>query len=89
MRTLLRRLVIASLLTVWFFPNPEIARAQGAAAAPAPPAQGTRAEITRYADREKQAENLQDFEGGRGGGIYISSGVVVVLLLIIIILILI
>jgi hypothetical protein len=89
-----RRIVLAILLTTWFVPP--AARAdisvseqhRGARQDLAPPsgALGTAAEAQRLAEREQQAQDLRNFEGGSRIG---TSTVIVILLLVIIILILI
>jgi hypothetical protein len=92
---MLRRIVLAALLTTWFFPpaaqaDVRVSEPQRSArpglAAPPPGAFGTDAEARRLAEREQQAQNLLDFEGGSR----VSTGtIIIILLLVIIILILI
>jgi hypothetical protein len=95
---MLRRLIIAMILTVWFFPPPARAEAfrsgrqeqtsarnRGRLAPGGEP--GTAAEAERLADREKQAQDLQAFEGGRGGGIATTTVIIILLLVIILVLI--
>jgi hypothetical protein len=95
---MMRRLVVAAILTVWFFPPP--VRAEGPrfdrqeqqstanGGIPAPSGEpGTAAEAQRFAEREKQAQELQAFEGGRGGGIGTATLIIILLLVIILVLI--
>lgn len=90
---MLRRIVLAVLLTTWFFPPAaradapvsEAQRAHQNVSAP-PGAFGTAAEAQRLAEREQQAQDLQNFEGGGRIG---TTSLIVILLLVIIILILI
>jgi hypothetical protein len=99
---MLRHFVVAMLLTVWFFPPPAradsalpvpaqsapAARRTGAtAAAVAGGVPGTDAEARRFGERERNAGDLKDFEGG-GRVIIGTTTLIVILLLIIIILIL-
>jgi len=91
---LFRRLVVAALLSVWFFPsasfantepvNPPASSAPSAAAVATSP-RAASAEVASLAAREKQAQNQADFKGG-GVYIYLGSGAVVVLLIILVIL---
>ena len=91
---MLRRIVLAVLLTTWFFPpaaraDTPVSQEQRRArqdVGPPPGALGTAAEAQRLTEREQQAQSLRNFEGGRGVDTFT---VIVVLLLIIIILILI
>jgi hypothetical protein len=96
---MLRHFVVAMLLTVWFFPPP--ARADSAvpgiprsapaahrtAAAVAGGVPGTDAEARRFGERERDAGDLSEFEGG-GRVVIGTTTLIVILLLIIIILIL-
>src|SRR5689334_16957888 len=89
---MLRHFVVAMLLTVWFFPPP--ARAESALSAPMARqtavtggVPGTGAEAQRFGERERQAGDLKDFEGG-GRVVIGTTTLIVILLLIIIILIL-
>jgi hypothetical protein len=88
---LFRRLVVAALLSVWFFPSASFANTEPATppAATAPVAatspRAPSAEVASLAAREKQAQNQTDFKGG-GVYIYLGSGAVVVLLIILVIL---
>jgi hypothetical protein len=91
---MLRRIVLTVLLTTWFFPPAaradtavsEPQRRAGQAVAARPSALGTAAEAQRLAEREQQAQDLRDFQGGGRIG---TTSLIVILLLIIIILILI
>ena len=93
LRRALRRVVVMLLLGVWCFP------AIGRAAPPAPthqaapsvqvsPAASTAAESAVLAARERQAPNLQNFQGG-GVSIYIGSGVLLVVVIVLLLVILI
>ncbi|HEY7373208.1 MAG TPA: hypothetical protein VIF57_13680 [Polyangia bacterium] len=99
---MLRHFVVAMLLTVWFFPPPARADgATAALPRPAPAAHqtavaaaavaggvpGTDAEARRFGERERNAGDLKDFEGG-GRVVIGTTTLIVILLLIIIILIL-
>jgi hypothetical protein len=89
---MLRRLIVAVILTVWFFPPPAQAEAarlgrQEQSVSRGEP--GTAAEAQRFADREQQAQELQTFEGGRGRGGGIAATTVIIILLLVIVLILI
>ena len=83
---MLRQIVVALLLTVWFSPPP--ARAEAPAVtqpqASSRPAPGTAAEAQQLAQRERQAHALESFEGGGRGGTVATSSVVIILLLVII-----
>jgi len=93
---MLRTIVVAVLLTTWFFPPPARADSQPSEqqrsaqqpgrAAPGG-AWGTTAEAQRLAERERQAQGLQDFEGG--GRISIGTTTLIIVLLLVIILVLI
>lgn len=87
-----RTIVVAVLLTTWFFPPPAVAETPAAQVQPgsAPArggAEGTPAEAQRFAERERQAQNLGDFEGG--GRVVIGTTTVIIILLLVIILVLI
>jgi len=93
---MLRTIVVAVLLTTWFFPPPARADAQPAErqrttqprGQVAPGGEwGTAAEAQQLAAREQQAQNLQDFEGG--GHISIGTTTLIIILLLVIILVLI
>jgi|SRR5262252_5782470 len=95
-----RQFVVALLLVVWLFPPPAGAETrssaphqpqpQPAASQAAPVARGgvpgTDAEAQRLGEREKQAQNLKDFEGG--GRVSIGTTTLIIILLLIIILVL-
>ncbi len=94
---LFRRLVVAALLAVWFFPSASFANSEpvtppvastpmaqmAPTAATSPPSAS--AEVASLAAREKQAQNLTDFKGG-AVYVYLGSGVVLVLVIILLIL---
>jgi hypothetical protein len=95
---MLRQIVVAMLLTVWFFPPAARAEtpssqqqrqqqtpAQARTDAPGG-VRGTAAEIERLLERERQAQKLQDFEGG---GINMTTTTLIIVLLLIIVIILI
>jgi hypothetical protein len=97
---LFRRLVVAALLAVWFFPSasfansepvtPPVASTPMAQMAQMAPTAATSppsasAEVASLAAREKQAQNLTDFKGG-AVYVYLGSGVVLVLVIILLIL---
>ena len=87
---MLRRIVVALVLTTWFFPPP--ARAETPAAeqrqAPQPGGTpGTAAEAQGLAEREHRAQELAAFEGG--GSISIGTTTLIIILLLVIILVLI
>ena len=97
---MLRQIVVAMLITVWFFPPAARADARPFARqeGPQPTAQperttapggvpGTDEEARRLAERERQAPNLQAFEGG--GRVSMGTTTLIVILLLIIILVLI
>jgi hypothetical protein len=80
--SILRRIVVAVLLAVWFCPP---ARAE-----PPPVVQAggvTKGEIQQLAQREQQARQLERFQGGARISIS-TSAIIIILLLIIIIIIL-
>jgi hypothetical protein len=85
---MLRRLVVAVILTVWFFPPPARAEAPGSGMSVTRGEPGTAAEAQRFAEREKEAQGLQAFEGGRGGSIATTTLIIILLLVIILVLIL-
>ena len=90
---MLRRIVVALLLTVWFFPPPARADApvaqQSQTSGRAPGgAYGTPDEAQRLAEREQQAQGLQDFEGGGHVSMGTTTLIIILLLIIIIIIIL-
>ena len=99
MVALVRRLVVAVILVVWFFPPAGSARA---AEIPSPssgpvvartttpagpvrsaPATPTSTELRRYAEREEEARELERFEGG--GRISASTTTIIIILLLVII----
>jgi hypothetical protein len=85
---MLRQIVVALLLTVWFSPPPARAGAPAAEHRPSTrPAPGTAAEVQQLAQRERNAQALESFEGGGRGTIATSSVVIILLLVIILILI--
>jgi hypothetical protein len=91
--------VVAALLAIWCFPA--ISQAKSLAADPAPlpsvvtstraPVAETTApatqstEAAQFAQREHQAQNLQDYKGG-AAVVYVGSGVVLVLVIVLLIL---
>jgi hypothetical protein len=89
----IRRMVVAALLAVWFFPAAGLASPPPASApalsAPALQGEGANrpssAEMAGFAAREKQTPNLGDFKGG-AVYIYLGSGAVLVLVIILVIL---
>ena len=95
---MMRRLIVAVILTVWFFPPPALAEgprsgrqeqqsAPNAGTSVGRGEPGTAAEAQRFAEREKQAQELQAFEGGRGGAIATTTVIIILLLVIILVLI--
>src|SRR3954469_1021084 len=100
MASILRQVVIATLLAACSFPAPAAGIGTGTkgpapivepsgqpARAPVSSSIATTDESQGYAAREKQATGLQDFRGGEGY-IYIGGGVLTAALLILLILIL-
>src|SRR5690349_7011092 len=96
--TMLRRLVVVALLAVWSFPAVSLAKPEPASPPPlpalvtsgsAPAAYGQGAsqntEAAQLAAREKQDQQLQNFQGGEGVSIYVGGGAVTLVLLIILI----
>jgi hypothetical protein len=93
---LFRRFVVVALLAAWFFPsasfantepvNPAASSAPMSATASTSPRSAS-AEATSLAAREKQgqAQNLSDFNGG-AVYVYLGSGAVLVLVIILIVL---
>jgi hypothetical protein len=85
---MLRQIVVAVLLTVWFTPPPARAETPAAAQRQATsPALGTAAEVQQLAQRERNAQALESFEGGGRGTIATSSVIIILLLVIILVLI--
>jgi len=85
---MLRQIVVALLLTVWFSPPPARAEAPAVEQRQASrPALGTAAEAQQLAQRERDARALESFEGGGRGTVATSSVVIILLLVIILVLI--
>lgn len=95
---IIQRTVVVALLAVWFFPAVSAARPLAPSPAQAPisattsqpltataaTSGGSAADQAQYAEREKQAQGLEQFQGG--AYIYIGGGAVLVLLIILLIL---
>ena len=94
----IRKAVVVALLAVWSFPAASLAKSEPASA-PAVPSMLTKngngrtpaaqttgsSEAASFAEREQQAQQLQDFKGG-GVSIYVGSGVLLVLVIVLLIL---
>jgi hypothetical protein len=99
MTSILRRVVVAALLAAWSFPAAALANESGgqsrtamtelASSSGAGSASRTGAadQAQRYAEREQQKPDLQNFQGGEGY-VYIGGSVLTAALLILLILIL-
>jgi hypothetical protein len=96
MGSIIRRVVVAVLLAAWSFPAAAATRTENVGPVPAQVAatngrvvdlQTATTAAEQYAAREKQAQGVQDFQGGEGY-VYIGGGVLTAALLILLILIL-
>jgi hypothetical protein len=102
MTSILRTVVVASLLAAWSFPaaaatsegsagqsRPSVTQVASSSETGAASRSGAASEQAQsYADREQQKPDLQNFQGGEGY-VYIGGGVLTAALLILLILILI
>jgi hypothetical protein len=83
-----RTAVIAALLAIWSFPAVSLAAPPPSPPVAAQPAATDKragaSEATELAQREQQAQDLQDFRGG-AVYLYFGSGVALVLLIILIV----
>jgi hypothetical protein len=84
----IRGVVVAVLLSVWFFPAVSSAKSLAADSKPLPAAAATPAatgEAANLAAREQQAPGLQDYKGG-AVAVYVSSGVLLVAVIVLLLL---
>ena len=91
----IRGVVVAVLLSVWFFPAVSSAKSLAADSKPLPAAVTERSaapatpaatgEAANLAAREQQAPGLQDYKGG-AVAVYVSSGVLLVAVIVLLLL---
>jgi hypothetical protein len=94
MLELVRKSIVVLLVVIWLFPGSAPAQAAPAGPPPAPPATaatllatapspqpGSAADVERFAQRERQAGQLERFEGGSSIG---TTTIIIILLLVII-----
>lgn len=95
MLAILRRAVVVALLAAWSFPATGLAKGNNESSEPAAPAAaqtltstpgGASSAVAQYSAREKQAQGLENFQGGEGTYIYIGGGALTVVLIVLLIL---